>query len=297
MNDTPRSLYARLRSRVYQHLPSAVQCWLTARLIDRFEPEALRRFQQAHRPTAPIERDLREGVAVIMPCYNHAVYLEAALASLAAQTYRPLEMICVEDHSTDDTWSRLQRTCAQLPTGIRATLLRTPRNSGQAAAINLGVASSKASAFMILNDDDYLMHDAIEAAVEILKPNTDLFLLGATAIQIAGIDQPAADDRRLLIRNSIADYAQIPLARYQPANVLKFTQPNDLNMSHSGSIFFKTAWQAVGGYQSNKSRRVVAYSDRDFQLRVASLFPVAVSAEIPFAYWRSDSSVDQGRNS
>ena len=93
------------------------------------------------------------------------------------------------------------------------------------------------------------------------------------------------------------DYAQIPLTYYQPADVLNFTRPNDLNMSHSGSIFFKAAWQAVGGYQSDKSRRVIAYSDRDFQLRAASLFPVAVSLQIPFTFWRADSSVDTGRNS
>jgi glycosyltransferase involved in cell wall biosynthesis len=297
MSHAPRSLFARLKSRAYQHLPLSAQRWLTARLVDRFDPEALERFQQAQRLTAPLERDWRGGVAVIMPCYNHAAYLEAALASLAAQTYRPFEIVCVEDHSTDDTWSRLQRACAQLPAGIRSTLLRTPHNSGQAAAINLGVASSESAAFMILNDDDYLMHDALEAAVEILKREADLFLLGATAIHIAGADQLMADDPRLLIRNLIPDYARISLTYYQPADVLNFTRPNDLNMSHSGSIFFKAAWQAVGGYQSDKSRRVIAYSDRDFQLRMASLFPVAVSAQVPFAYWRSDSSVDQGRNS
>jgi glycosyltransferase involved in cell wall biosynthesis len=297
MNDTTRRRSVKLRSRVYQRLPPAVQRWLTTRLIDRFDPAALRRFQQAHRLAAPPKRDLRGGVAVIMPCYNHAAYLETALASLAAQTYRPFEAICVEDHSTDDTWPGLQRAGAQLPAGIRVTLLRTPHNSGQAAAINLGVASSQASAFMILNDDDYLMHDAIEAALEILKRNSDVFLLGATAIHVTGTNQLAADDRRLLIRQSFSDYSQIPLTCYQPADVLKFTQPNDLNMTHSGSIFFKVAWQAVGGYQPDKSRRVVAYSDRDFQLRVASLFPVAVSAQVPFAYWQSDSSVDQGRNS
>jgi glycosyltransferase involved in cell wall biosynthesis len=297
MSNAARSSYVRLRSQVYQRLPAAAQHWLTARLIDRFEPEMLRRFQQAQRLIAPLERDWRGGVAVIMPCYNHAEYLEAALASLAAQTYRPFEIVCVEDHSTDDTWPRLQRACAQLPVGIQATLLRTPHNSGQAAAINLGVASSAASAYMILNDDDYLMHDALEAAVEILNRNSDLFLLGATAIHIAGADQLMANDPRLLIRNSMPDYAQIPLTLYQPADVLKFTRPNDLNMSHSGSIFFKAAWQAVDGYYYEKTKRVIAFSDRDFQLRVASLFPVAVSLQVPFTFWRADSSVDTGRNS
>jgi hypothetical protein len=128
-----------------------------------------------------------------------------------------------------------------------------------------------------------------------LSVNTDIYLLGATAIQFAGRVRPT-DDSHLLIRSSALDSTQIPLKRYRPTDVVKFTQPNDLNMSHSGSIFFKTAWQIVGGYQPDHRQRVIAYSDRDFQLRIASLLPVAVSSQVPFAYWRSDSSVDQGRN-
>lgn len=296
MSRDAKNNYTKLKRSLYQRLPLSIQQWLTANLVDRFRPAALRRFHQTRWPIIPFARDLSR-VAVVMPCYNHAEFLGSALASLAAQTYRPFDVICVEDHSTDDTWLRLQQASEQLPAGISLTLLRTPQNSGQAAAINLGIASSSAALYMILNDDDYLMHDAIEASVAILERNRDLFLLGTTAIHIGGAGQPALGDPRSLIRNTNSDYEQIPLTRFQPADVLTFKHPNDLNMSHSGSMFFRAAWQAVGGYYSDKSRRVIAYSDRDFQLRLASLFPVAVSLQVPFAYWRMDSSVDAGRNS
>lgn len=52
-------------------------------------------------------------------------------------------------------------------------------------------------------------------------------------------DQPAADDRWLLIRDSIADYEQFPLMRFLPADVRTYTHPNDLNISYSGSFYFK----------------------------------------------------------
>ena len=286
-----------LKSKLFRFLPKRLQYLITARVVDRFNRAALLRFQQAHCPTSPVERDLHNGIAVVIPCYNHAAYLEDTLASLGWQTYRPFEAIFVEDHSSDDTWARLQCLCPQLPNGIRPTLLHTPRNSGQAFAINLGVATSQASVFMILNDDDYLMHDALEATLEILHQNTDLFLFGTTAALLSGGGCPQPHDTRLLIRNTYPDYTAIPLIRYAPTNVPCFNHPNDLNMTHSGSTFFKTAWQAVGGYYPDKSKRVVAFSDRDFQLRVASLFPVAVSMEVPFVYWRSGSSVDHGKNS
>jgi len=258
---------------------------------------SLRRFRRVHLPMLPVERSLQNGIAVVIPCYNHAGYLESTFTCLAQQTYRPFEVVFVEDHSTDETWARLQQLCPQLPSGIKPILLRTPRNSGQAFAINVGVSTSKTSVIMVLNDDDYLMHDALEAVVEILGYNADLFLLGATAIPFTGYGCPPGDDESKLIRSVYPNYTLVPLTRYTPADVLRFAHPNDTNMTHSGSTFFKTAWQAVGGYYPDKSRRVVIWSDRDFQLRIASLFPIAVATEIPFAYWRSGSSVDHGKDS
>jgi hypothetical protein len=68
-------------------------------------------------------------------------------------------------------------------------------------------------------------------------------------------------------------------------------------MTHSGSCFFKVAWEAVGGYQAVKAKRVVPFSDRDFQLRINAVWPVAVAYETPLTLWREGSSVDAGINS
>lgn len=287
-----------LKGVLWRMLPRTARALLTAYLVDRFDRRALLRFQQTHRTLMNVERGRSGGVAVIVPCYNHARYLGETFASLCQQTHRPFEVVFVDDHSADDTLPILRRFCQSCPRGIHPTLIQVPRNSGQANAINRGIASSEASVIMILNDDDYLMHDALEAALEILRLNPDVFLLGATAVPFSGnggLNLP--ESAGLLIRNSYSDYAAIPLTRYSPADVRGFAHPNDLNMTHSGSTFFRAAWEVTGGYYPDKSRRVVSYSDRDFQLRVASLFPVAVSMAVPFAYWRTDSSVDRGRNS
>ncbi len=253
-------------------------------------------FQKTHWPKQPLERSFEKGIAVIVPCYNHAAYLEATFTCLAQQTYRPFEVIFIEDHSSDDSYNRLKRFSAELPLGIKTTLLQTPKNSGQAFAINLGVEMAHASICMVLNDDDYLMHDTLEATIEILAHHSNLFLFGATCKLFQGYGCPA-DEEGKLIRNIYPSYTSIPLIKYTPTNAVHFAHPNDLNMTHSGTTFFKSAWQAVGGYYASRLRRIVIYSDRDFQLRVAALFPVAVSMEVPFGYWRDGSSVDQGLNS
>jgi glycosyltransferase involved in cell wall biosynthesis len=259
-------------------------------------PESLHKFQIAHPlPPEGVERSLGGGMALLVPCYNHAAYLEDTFQAILSQTLRPFEVIFVEDHSSDDTLAKLEHFCGKAPGGIQARILRTPRNLGQAFALNLGVESSDASVFTVLNDDDYLMHDALEAIREILTQNPDIYLFGAHCLNFSGGDflarlQPA----ERLIRSRCADYGAIKLTRYTPEMMDKVQRPGDLSAAHSGSTFFKSAWKVAGGYYPEKRSRVVIHSDRDFQLRVASLLPVAIAYETAFSFWRSDSSVDRG---
>jgi hypothetical protein len=89
----------------------------------------------------------------------------------------------------------------------------------------------------------------------------------------------------------------LSLTKHRPSDVVDYRSANDLNMTHSGCTFLKTAWERVGGYLTDKAARVVPFSDRDFQIRMNALYTVAVSYEVPFAFWRTDSSVDRGLNS
>jgi hypothetical protein len=146
---------------------------------------------------------------------------------------------------------------------------------------------------MILNDDDYLMHDAVESMLALFVQHREVALIGAGSIHFVGKEALAAAPK--LIANRAA--GSLPLVFYQPEDVPRYRNYNDLNMTHSGCCFLKVAWEAVGGYYVDKGARVVPFSDRDFQIRVNSVWPVAVSNETPFTLWRRDSSVDGGLNS
>lgn len=265
--------------------------------FDRIDQVALKQFVRDHAPVPVAERSLENGLTVVIPCFNHADYLKAMIDSLFNQSYRPFQVIFVEDHSTDDTWARLQELTSNFPADIAATLLRNDRNRGQAASINLGIAQTHASLYTILNDDDYLAHDALEAIVRILRERPEIYLLGAVARSFGGGTGAPADATTWRIGQNHPQYTTISLSEYTPFQVSRFVHANDLNMTHSGTTFYRSAWQAVGGYWPNRKERVVLFADRDFQLRVASLFPVAVSSEVAFSYWRDDSSVDTGKYS
>lgn len=245
------------------------------------------------RPRFTFSGEAPNSLAIVVPCYGHAEYLPDALESILAQTRRPDEVVLVDDRSPDATGQILHRLEASgEAAGVRLVLLENDRNVGQAGSINRAVSAASSQLIMILNDDDYLMHDAVAMMLTLFDAHRDLALVGAHSIHFAGHEALAAAPKQ------IADYAVagLPLVFHGPEDVRGYRSYIDLNMTHSGSCFRRSAWEAVGGYWVDQSRRVVPFSDRDFQLRLNALWPVAVANETPFSFWRNDSSVDAGRN-
>jgi glycosyltransferase involved in cell wall biosynthesis len=98
-------------------------------------------------------------VSVVIPCFNQARYLPAAVASVAAQGYAPIECVVVDDGSTDDT----PKVASTL--GVR---FLQQRNAGVSAARNAGMAAVPSDLIAFLDADDELLPGAIAAEVEAL---------------------------------------------------------------------------------------------------------------------------------
>ena len=86
-------------------------------------------------------------ISVIIPCYNRAHLLPRCLDSVLAQEFRPLEIIVVDDGSTDSTRSLLQGSYP----GIR---IITQDNKGVSAARNAGISAAKGDWLAFLDSDD-----------------------------------------------------------------------------------------------------------------------------------------------
>ena len=92
-------------------------------------------------------------VSVVMTAHNVADYIEAALISLLRQTWQPLEIIVVDDASTDETWRILQRIQGTYPIVVR----RLNTNLGTYFAKNYGVQMANGE-FIFFQDGDDLCH-------------------------------------------------------------------------------------------------------------------------------------------
>src|SRR5579883_817500 len=91
-------------------------------------------------------------VAVVVPSYNHAPYLERCLRSIFAQTFPPAELVVIDDGSRDDSPAVAARVLADCP--FPAELIVRP-NRGLCATLNEGLARTRGELFAYLGSDDY----------------------------------------------------------------------------------------------------------------------------------------------
>ena len=127
-------------------------------------------------------------VSIVIPSYNHARYIETALASVFAQTYPQLELIVIDDGSKDDSPAIVRRVMAACPFPNRV-LLRG--NQGAAATINEGVALARGTYINVLNSDDAFEPERINECVQnIHHAGADWGFTGCTVIDEHGARVP-----------------------------------------------------------------------------------------------------------
>jgi glycosyltransferase involved in cell wall biosynthesis len=116
-------------------------------------------------------------VSVIIPCYRCSATLERAVASVAAQSEVPAEVILVDDCSGDDTRSTLQTIASQYPPGwVRMVLL--DQNMGAASARNAGWAVATQTYIAFLDSDDAWHPDKVRLQLRYMLSHPDVVLCG-----------------------------------------------------------------------------------------------------------------------
>ena len=124
-------------------------------------------------------------VSVIVPTYNRAALIVETLESVAAQSYRPIELIVSDDASTDETRDVVARWIGQ---GSFRDCVYLPQSSnrGKSAAVNAALERASGDYVMILDSDDVLLPDAIATEVRFLEQHPDVGMVSAKAFELAG---------------------------------------------------------------------------------------------------------------
>lgn len=118
---------------------------------------------------APGRRASSPLVSIVIPVYNQGQYLTSAIESVLAQKYEPIEVIVVDDGSSDETPAVIERYVGRI-SSIRQT------NHGAAHALNHGIQASHGSLVCWLSADDEFLPGKLQAQVEAFLADPDLSL-------------------------------------------------------------------------------------------------------------------------
>ncbi len=101
-------------------------------------------------------------ISVIIPCYNVERWIDRCMMSIEVQTIgmEELEIICIDDASTDNTWNHLKKWKQRYPEHI--VLIRQEVNKRQGAARNIGLQYASAEWIAFIDADDWLESDCLE---------------------------------------------------------------------------------------------------------------------------------------
>ncbi len=108
-------------------------------------------------------------VSIIVTCYNHEKYIKQCLESIFAQTHQNVQLIVVNDGSTDKSANIIESTLVKSP--YQDTLFISQKNMGSCIARNTGLDRINGKYILIVDSDNYLDPDHLEKSIEALIEN------------------------------------------------------------------------------------------------------------------------------
>lgn len=125
-------------------------------------------------------------ISIIIPCYNVQDYIEECIHSAFAQTYTSIEVICIDNNSTDNTWQKLETLKTEFPHLVIDKQLKP----GAPAARNKGLTLAKGQWIQFLDADDLLQAKKIEHQVDMIhvKPKISIVAGACLKRNIAGME-------------------------------------------------------------------------------------------------------------
>lgn len=212
---------------------------------------------------------MKPEVSVLMPVYNGAEYVERAADSILRQTLKNLELIIIDDGSTDDTWTVLEKLAER---DKRVHLFRNNNNVGIPGTSNRALSLAKGRFIARQDADDWSYPERLERQLNYLKKHKDCVALGS----------------QLLVVNS--DWLPMRLTKFPLShedidyrNINGFT----LQLPHPSMVARAEAMRLIGGYREE----FLLSDDYDLILRLAEVGKVRNLTDVLVRYMKHENSI------
>lgn len=194
-------------------------------------------------------------VSVICICFNHESFVEKAINSVLKQTYKNIELIIIDNGSTDNSFSIIQEICKQHP---EIQLLQFPETISITKAFNKGFERSKGRFLIDLSADDVLLEDAVEKQVAFfLEQPKQVGLIFGNAYHIDEQDRRTAAFFEVNQENKVIDKS---LFHVDYQKLLE----GGLTMCSVSSMFTRKHFELLNRYDER-----LFFEDLDYWLRLS----------------------------
>lgn len=198
-------------------------------------------------------------VSVIIPCYNAEKYLRESVESIMNQSYVNLEIICIDDCSTDDTLAILEKLASK---DARVKVLHNSKNMKIASSLNRGLEYSTGEYIARMDADDIALPDRIEKQVNYLEKNKETDICGTWCEKI---DSEGKHIGKIIY----------PLLH----NDLKVMLLFNSCFAHPTIMFRRAIYLSVGGYKD-----IMPVEDLEYWIRIVKSKRLANIPEILLKY-------------
>lgn len=195
-------------------------------------------------------------VSVVLPTYNRARFIGQAITSALNQTYQNIELIVVDDGSTDDT----DRVIATFD-DERLRYIKLPKNVGRSAARNQGLDVVRGEFVAFLDSDDYFLPFKTELQVEFFETNPDVHMVYTASGCVVSDDEPI----KYFYRAPVSGHLYNEIAFFKP---LTITLPT--------VMLRPEVLTKVGGFDEKMER----FEDTDFWRRISKYFKIGAIDEV-----------------
>ena len=156
------------------------------------------------KPEDLVNLDEQPLVSVVISCYNYAEYIERCMQSVLGQSYANLEVIVVDDGSTDESLQVIRKVAETDP----RILVISQENQGVAYSRNLGIEKSRGEMLLFVDADDQLLPDFVDKTVGRLRSIGEGFFV-YTQYRIHGEIEKVSNcgifsEERIKIRNFVS---------------------------------------------------------------------------------------------
>ncbi|MZK49882.1 glycosyltransferase family 2 protein [Clostridium beijerinckii] len=227
---------------------------------------------------------MNKKASIIIPAYNHEIYIENCFDSIINQTYSNIELIILNDGSKDNTHEKIQGYMSKLKSRFNDVIYINKENEGICKTLNKGLELATGEYIINFASDDVMMESRVEKQVFFLENNPEYDIVYSDCYDVKSdgwLDPLGEYDLENLISKR---------CNFEQGDLLEFMLENVFYMPTPTVCFKKLCFDKVGKYDEN-----ILCEDPDMFIRTAKYFKYGYINE-PLVLHRIHKN-NSGRNS